>query len=1038
MFRKEGRSKNGITGVKLYIFYVLKIDGKNVNESEELDISFQPPLMGRQEEMKTLEDFWDGVRESEGLTVFISGEAGIGKTRLVEEFLNGVQGDARIIRGECLSESLQPLMPMREALRDADLYHLVSKDPPPKVISVYLINRSGILVQRAEREVSDLDPDIFASMLDAVENFVGDSLNMMGEDQGSELNTIGYGEYDILIQSMEGMSLATVIEGMSNEFLIKDMRRTLSEVGARFDSWEGDMEEAEEVKPELDWFIDSDKYEGEYLVDEPKLKQENLFDNVLLGVQRIAQEEPVIIFLDDIQWADTNTLNLLHYLSRNTKENRVLILGTYRPEDIFQEEGEKAPLKKVKQKMGREDLFEEIRLERLKKKDMGEFLSNNFTEELSEKIYRESEGNPLFMLEIVRNLIEEGDVKRGEIGLKFDKPAEKINISSKIRDLVNRRLGRLTGEQREILEGGSVLGEEFESRILQDITGQERVKLLKELNDIEREYSLIDSLEKKYRFDHSKVREILYNSINEELREEYHRIAAESYEKHMGEEVERIAHHFYHAKDKRAGEYLIKTAERKEESYANEDAVRDYTRALEFLEEEEARIDTHVAIGDIFNRISEYSDALEHYRKAEKMEEDDVKRAKIKWKMAQALEKKGDFEKGREICHRGLELVKDEKNIERARLLTAESGFYRTEGQYEKGKKVLEKARDIAEELEEKREIGEIDHSLGTLYFQKKEYEKALKHFERALEIREEIGDELGLCKTLNNVANVHDDIGEVEKALENYKEALELSKKMGDKYDTATIQNNIGIIYWDRGELERVLDHFNDSLEMFKKIGNQRVISILENNIGNVHRNKGELDKGIEHYKRSLSTAEKLDNPLAQVNPLNGMGRVFKERGELDNAREYLEKSLRYAEEGNDKGMVLEDKLVLAEIDVMEGRLDRAMTTADEVLEVSDESGIRKMRGLVKGIKGMIFGRQERWGEASQQFEEARKELDDIGDRRESVKVLYESALMYKRKGKEKEAVERLEKAKDMFEEMGMELWVDKTEKALDPLLKE
>ncbi len=82
---------------------------------------------------------------------------------------------------------------VREALSNSGLFHLVAGQPPPRVISIYLIDSDGLLVDRSERQTSELDPDIFASMLTAVGNFVMDSLSMMGKEGGG-LNTIGYGD----------------------------------------------------------------------------------------------------------------------------------------------------------------------------------------------------------------------------------------------------------------------------------------------------------------------------------------------------------------------------------------------------------------------------------------------------------------------------------------------------------------------------------------------------------------------------------------------------------------------------------------------------------------------------------------------------------------------------------------------------------------------------------------------------------------------------------------------------------------------------
>ncbi|MDG6221590.1 MAG: ATP-binding protein, partial [Candidatus Thermoplasmatota archaeon] len=266
----------------------------------------EPEFIGRQQEFSFLEKKLQDIQQSNGATVLLAGEAGIGKTRLVTEFFSSAK-DAKIIRGWCMAESLEPLMPVREALRSAGLQHLVSGAAPPRVASAYLMNEAGLLIAKVEREESGLDPDIFASMLTAVGTFVQDTLAMMGDGQHGGLNSLGYGKYRILVQTHKGFSLALVMEGMESEFLVDDMNRILLSSAKDLVGWGGDMAGTEKDSAKLAWLIESGKYDGAFLVDDPKLRRENLFDNILLGIQRATEQQPMIIFLDDLQWADPTT-----------------------------------------------------------------------------------------------------------------------------------------------------------------------------------------------------------------------------------------------------------------------------------------------------------------------------------------------------------------------------------------------------------------------------------------------------------------------------------------------------------------------------------------------------------------------------------------------------------------------------------------------------------------------------------------------------------------------------------------------------------
>ncbi len=158
--------------------------------------------VGRSSEICELQELMYNAFQSHGNAVFISGEAGVGKTTLSKKIIEeSMTKEAAVFQGWCLSVNTTPLSPFREAFSDSPLSYLMSGKPPPFLLSTYLMEDSGMLVAKHERKVTDLDPDIFASMLKAVENFMKDSLSIMGKGEESGLNGISFGEYEILLKS---------------------------------------------------------------------------------------------------------------------------------------------------------------------------------------------------------------------------------------------------------------------------------------------------------------------------------------------------------------------------------------------------------------------------------------------------------------------------------------------------------------------------------------------------------------------------------------------------------------------------------------------------------------------------------------------------------------------------------------------------------------------------------------------------------------------------------------------------------------------
>ncbi len=1009
----------------------------------------QPEFIGRDEEIDKLKKALYNTIQSKGSTIFISGEAGIGKTRLVSELIKEAKyNDVRIIQAQCLAESLEPLMPIKTALREAKLQYLISGNPPPLVISVYLINEAGILIASAERDESKIDPDIFASMLSAVEAFVGDSLSLMGKSDNGGLNLLGYEKYKILIQRRGKISLVVIIEGEMNEFLIEDMRCTLAEIDDKLDNWSGAESEVLDIEPKISWYTSSGKYNGRFLVDDPKIRQENLFDNILLGLQRASEKKPILLFIDDLQWSDPTTLKLLHYLSRNTRGDRIMILGTYRPEDIVElSDGSPHPLETTIQNMSREALMEIIQLKRLDSKDIKKIVLSSlgkasFDDEFFDKLYRESEGNPFFVLEIVKLLAEEGLMVRDKDGVwKLATEVEELHIPSKVYDVVKRRLNRLKKEQREILECASVIGEEFTTHILERVTGERRIVLLRKLNDIERVHRLIHSFQGKYKFDHAKIREVLYNEIIEELRQEYHRIIgdtiAELHKGNIDEVIGELAYHYYKAGDERAGEYLMRAGDKAKERYANQEAIQAYNNSLSVLKDEKKVEEVLCSLGDVYRISGEYDKAIESYRIALEKEDDYCKKAGIHSKIADAYEKKGEFEEMVEECGKGMDILKGKNCKERATLLSKLARAYMRRGDYDSSIESLIESMRIAEELNEKKEIAQAHHDLGTVYWYKGNYDSAFDHLERALELREDISDIKGQANTLNNIAIVYHDKGEFDRSLEYLKRSLGIMENIGDKYGIAVSLGNIGGVYEDKGELDNAMEYYKRSLKIDEKIGDRWGVAMLLNNIGNVYHNRGDLDDALKYYKRCLRIRQDIGDKYGVAVSLVGIGNVYYDMNNINSALDCFEQSLKICLEIGEKGLSIYAHHGLARVKLKMKDIKDAIENAKNAITTAVEIGAKAQEGKSHHILGMIYREVGEWNNASDEFEKANKILQAVGDKKEIAALFYDYGMLYKSMKELNRARGYLEKAQLMFRKMGMKLWGEKCEDALYELGK-
>ncbi|MCK4443338.1 MAG: tetratricopeptide repeat protein, partial [Thermoplasmata archaeon] len=687
-----------------------------------------------------------------------------------------------------------------------DLDFLFAEEAP-RVEAVYLISRGGLLVESVVRKETELSPDIFASMLTGVVNFTQETLSALdkGEREGS-LNALGHGDNRILIQSGGSYDLATILTGKENEFLINDMREILRRVDKIFGNilqdWDGRKEKVEGVDELLMPLIESGKYEGVYYGrDNPKARRDLLFESVSLGLVRKAQTAPTVICLEDLQWADPSSLALMHYVARNTKDCGLLLLGTYRPEDVAVKKGNGHPLTSTMRLMSKENLHKMVQLQRLPQNTIDDLLSSilgevDFEEEFKIRMYRETEGNPLFIIQLIKLFVEEGIISRDNGSWKLVKDYRDVKIPSKIHNVVARRLDRVRQDERRVLDYASVVGETFASTVLADALDIENVALHERLGILEKTHQLVHPDNGNYRFDHSRIKEVLYNEIPTELRMEYHSIVASSIEAmnedNLDEVIGDLAFHYYECRNReKALHYLILAAEEARKEYSNEEAIRFYGEILELEQDQQKRVEYLEALGDIYYHVGNYDMSISSYQSALELA-GGRSRARIMGRIGGVLLEQGKFDESKKMCTEALELVKGEDCQEEALAL----------------------------------------RTIGTLYSKTRYLDQSREWYEQSLRIDEKIGNQTGIAGCLNNIGvellNTRYDEG-----LGYLERALEINRKIGDQRAMAGCLNNIGIAKIVRGDYDGALECYEKGLGISERIGNQSGIARMVNNVG-------------------------------------------------------------------------------------------------------------------------------------------------------------------------------------------------------------
>ncbi len=792
-------------------------------------LDFHPHIVGRDGELRELKAYLDGVAEGRGNTLLISGEAGVGKTTLVEELKSIARSEGfQVMSGNCMYESLRPYMPFVEALRSKDLGYLLAEEAP-RVEAVYLVEDTGLSIKEVLRGETELDSDIFTSMLTAVGSFVKDSLSILtGEETRDALNRLGYGDYTILIESGRSANLVVILTGRENESLISDMGDILSEVdnsyGNELTNWNGDGEKVEGIEKIFEALITSGKYDGIYHGREDiKARRDSLFENVSLGLIRQARVTPTLLCIEDLQWADPSSLALMHHLAGRTRESPLLILGTYRPEDLVVEDENGHPLVETMRLMSREDMYEKMELQRLPDRYTMEFMTSllgatDFSDDFRKRIYQKTEGNPLFLIELVKSFVEEGIIEPQDGAWTLVKDIRDVSIPSKIYDLILRRLDRVKEEPREILDWASIIGEEFKSEVLASATKNGRIDLLKALRRLDQGHRLIHSGNGSYVFDHSMIKEVLYSEMPRELRTEYHAVIAESIEELNKDDLDEVAgdlaFHFSRCgSGDRALLYLIKAAEK---DYSTDEAIRFYDESLEIEEEEQRRVETLDGLGDMYSVVGDYEKSRESYESALDLAEGRTKRARIRAKIRSLGIR--EAERDEEIEAKKPDFVESGES-EEAFALNNVCNAHFSRGEYDRALRYCEKGLKMFEEIEDRTLAAYYSLKIAEVYLKKKDFQKALDFCARASEVSEEMGAKDGIAHAKRVFGMIYREQKRWRESIENFEESLRICEEIGTEKELADSYFEFGMMWKENGDAEKEKDNLNKAMDILEDL---------------------------------------------------------------------------------------------------------------------------------------------------------------------------------------------------------------------------
>jgi predicted ATPase/class 3 adenylate cyclase len=701
-------------------------------------------------------------------------------------------------------------------------------------------------------------------------------------------------------------------EGQESRPLVEELRRTASIIGALLNlHWPGSLYESLDAQA---------RHQNTILA----------IANLLLAESRL---QPVILELEDAQWLDDSSQEVLGVLTRELAASPFLLLASSRyADDGSHPELSLAPgTPRVALDL---DLLSPVALEELTTSILGAPGAPALQHLLRER----TQANPFFAQQLLYYfqdqrllLMREGQWTLGDAAFE---------LPSSINAILVARIDRLAERTREVVKVASVLGREYELRILVQIMGD---GIRPEVNDAASKQIWSGIGELRYLFRHGLLRDAAYHMQSHARLRQLHRQTAQAYEAlhptDLGPCYVDLAYHYGQAGDEAQERCFSKLAgEQAARRYAHDLALRLLSRARALTPPDEAlaRYELGLEVEQIHS--------LQGKREAQAQELADLSRladalgpreqAEVRLREAAMAYETGAYAQGCEAAKQGVELAGSVGDVvleARGHRLWGDALLVR--GDYDGARAHHQKVLDAASSPTMSPVKAASLLSLGEATRQRSENAAARSYLERSLSLFRESGDRRGESSCLNRLGTLAISEFDFERSCAFLEQALSVYREMGDRRGEGIARNNLGETYRHRGRLAEAERAYQAAYEIFRAIGERRGESIGLNNLGTVARLRGDLASATRLQEQSLALLQQIGNRRGVGLVLNELGVIAMEKLELDRAEEFFQQALALRRELELPANVAEDLVELAQVALARRDREQATVHLDEVL---------------------------------------------------------------------------------------------------------
>ena len=546
-------------------------------------------------------------------------------------------------------------------------------------------------------------------------------------------------------------------------------------------------------------------------------KRGRLFEASTLAL--VGVDHKLVIILDDLQWCDRETLDWLRFLLEYDTDRKVMIIANVRTEDLLAE----SPLIPFFAEMGGKGKITEILLERLSLQDTHQLASDLWGDELEERaafrLYQETEGNPLFVAEMVRA----GYLK------EFGDGSDLSRMPPKVQAVIETRLNALSPETRELASLAASVGRGFDFELILHTGEHREAELLRGLDELWSRRLIRDEDEAGYNFSHDKFREVLYGEISPHRKTHYHKKIARALEEIHQDQLEvispQLAYQFKLAGDKnKALEYYLMAGDQARLVFAQEEALEYYQAVADigFKKDDPKQITLYSGMGKTLLRLTRYDESIETYQKMSRAAQslgDPEQEAQAWLAMATVHDRQGNFNQALENTAKAEEIAQNcdcPREAANALLMKGQQ-LYRL-GNVDQAEPLLLEALQMHQKNADRPGIGRCHNLLGLIADVRGDFQTAIERKQQAIDLFRETNntmDRWWIGNITCNLANTASHKGEYQKAISLYQDALAVMADFGDQDWNIMCNFNLGASLVGQGEYALAEDKLGEVLEL-------------------------------------------------------------------------------------------------------------------------------------------------------------------------------------------------------------------------------